>query len=42
MAEKAARTRHKTMMRALGKEITSGSEERLTDEEVWVSQHYKW
>ena len=42
VAEKAARTRHKTMMRALGQEITSGSEERVTDEEEWISQHCKW
>ena len=42
MAEKAARTRHKTMMRALGQEITSGSEEHVTDEEEWISQHCKW
>ena len=37
VAEKTARTRHKTMMQALGQEIRSGSEERVTNEEDWIS-----
>ena len=42
VAEKAARTRHMTMMRHLSQEIASGSEERVTNEETWISWHCKW
>ena len=30
------------MMRHLSQEIASGSEERVTNEETWISWHCKW
>jgi hypothetical protein len=42
MAEKKARSREKAIMRHLVLEATSGSEDRITLEEEWVSKNCKW
>ena len=42
VAEKKARSRDKAMMRHLGMEITSVSEDKITDEEEWISTHCRW
>ena len=42
VSEKKARRRHKELMQQLGATVNSGSEERITDEEVWVQQHCPW
>ena len=39
VAEKKSRSYHKVLMRHLGVEIASGSKDKVTDEEEWVSQH---
>ena len=40
VAEKKSRGRDKLIMRQLGVEVASGSEDRITDEEEWTTQHY--
>lgn len=42
MAEKKARMCDNIMMRHLVLEVASGSEESITDEESWISQHCEW
>ena len=42
MSEKKSRSRHKVLMRRLGAEIASGPEDKVTDEEEWVSRHCPW
>ena len=42
VAKKQARRCDKLMMRQLGLEVASGSEDRITDEVVWTWQHCQW
>ena len=42
VAEKTSRGRDKLIMRQLGVEVASGSEDRITDEEEWTTQHCHW
>ena len=42
VAEKKARSCDKAMMRHLGMEITTGSDDKITYEEEWTSKHCKW
>ena len=42
VAAKKARGRDKAMMRHLGMELSSGSEDKITDEEEWISKNCKW
>jgi hypothetical protein len=42
VADKKARSRDKAMMRHLGMDVTSGCEDRITEEEPWIAQHCKW
>ena len=39
---KMARRRDKAIMRQVGLEVESGSEERIIDEEPWITQHCRW
>ena len=39
---KMARRHDKAIMRQVGLEVESGSEERITDEEPWTRQHCRW
>ena len=41
VSEKEARRRHKELMRQLGATVNSGFEERITNEEEGVQQHYQ-
>jgi hypothetical protein len=42
VSEKKARRRHKELMRQLGATIDDGSEEKITDEEDWITQNCHW
>ena len=42
MNAKMARRRDKAIMRQVGLEVESGSEERITDEEPWIRQNCWW
>ena len=42
MNAKMARRRDKSIMRQVGLEVASCSEERITDEEPWTRQHCQW
>ena len=42
MSEKNSRSCHKALMRQLGVEVASGSEDKITNEEEWISQSCPW